>query len=54
MQTSNKANPSPLRKPYIAPAVTCVPLVPEELFVSDCAKTPAICIPRGPFQKVKS
>jgi len=42
------------RKPYAAPRVTYVPLMPEELFVADCVKTPSICRPRGAHQKIKS
>ena len=42
------------RRPYAAPALRRVPLVPEELFVASCVKTPRVCRPRGAKQKVKS
>lgn len=42
------------RQPYIRPTLRRIPLVPEELFVATCVKTPDVCRPRGPRQKVKS
>ena len=42
------------RKPYSRPAVTRVPLVPEELLVASCAKTPSICHPLGALHQTKS
>lgn len=42
------------RRPYIAPVVTRVPLVPEELLVASCAKTPNICRGVGAHMKIKS
>lgn len=46
--------PSARRKPYSAPAVTRVPLVPEELLVASCSKTPSICHFHGSIQQTKS
>jgi hypothetical protein len=42
------------RKPYTAPTVTRVPLVPEELLVASCAKTPNICHFHSALQQTKS
>jgi hypothetical protein len=48
-------NNAPLpRRPYERPAVRRVPLVPEELFVASCVKTPNVCRPIGAKKKVKS
>ena len=41
-------------RPYEPPVLRRVPLVPEELFVASCVKTPNVCRPRGPKKKVKS
>ena len=49
----DEATPAP-RKPYTAPMVTRVPLVPEELLVASCAKTPSICHLHGTIQQTKS
>ena len=45
--------PAP-RKPYAAPAITRVPLVPEELLVASCSKTPSICHFHNTIQQIKS
>ena len=55
MSEPNEFRPeSDRRRPYAAPALRRVPLVPEELFVATCVKTPRVCRPRGSKQKVKS
>lgn len=42
------------RKPYTTPMVTRVPLVPEELLVASCSKTPSICHFHNTIQQTKS
>lgn len=54
MNPPSEALPEQGRKPYLPPVITVVPLVPEELFAADCAKTPSICHSRGPYVKAKS
>ena len=58
MMDRNNHSPQPEapapRKPYTAPSVTRVPLVPEELLVASCAKTPSICHQHGALQQTKS
>ena len=52
--TDPSAMSLPSRKPYAAPAVTRVPLVPEELLVAACSKTPSICHFHNTIQQTKS
>ncbi len=52
--TSSRPEGDEVRRPYAAPVLRRVPLVPEELFVATCNKTPNVCRPRGSKQKVKS
>ena len=49
----HSAPPAP-RKLYSPPTVARVPLLPKELLVASCAKTPSICHPIGALHQTKS